>query len=67
MFFYGLLHMDMPELANQQEIIYISVVWIQDEVWKTSQKWQTIGMDGERERELGKFVMSAWLNDDDDR
>ena len=35
MLFYGPLHMDVPVLADQQELIYISSVWTQDIVWKT--------------------------------
>ena len=32
MFSYGLLHMDMQVLADQQELIYNSSVWTQDVV-----------------------------------
>ena len=31
-FFYGLLQMDTPVLANQQELTYISSVWTHDAV-----------------------------------
>ena len=67
MFFYGPLHMDMPALANHQELIYISSVWTQDVVWKTCQERWVIGTDGEREREKEsrKSVLSAWFDDDD--
>ena len=33
-FFCRLLHMDVPVLAHQQKIIYISSVWTQGVVWK---------------------------------
>ena len=41
--FYGPLHMDVPVLAEQEELIYISSVQTQDVIWKTCH--------GERERE----------------
>ena len=34
--FYAPLHMDISVLADQQELIYISSMWIQEVVWKTS-------------------------------
>ena len=45
-FLYGPLHMDMPLLANQQELIYIISVQTQDVAWMICQEgWM------ERERE----------------
>ena len=35
-FFHGTLHMDVPVLADQQELIYINSVWTQEAIWKTS-------------------------------
>ena len=32
MFFYGALHIDVPMLADQQKLIYISSVQTQDEI-----------------------------------
>ena len=46
-----IIYTDMPELADQQELIYISSVQTQDIVWKTCQEQWMIGMDEERERE----------------
>ena len=40
--------MDVPVLANQQELIYISSVWTQDVIWKTYWERCMIGMDEER-------------------
>ena len=51
----NLLHMDMPVLADKQELIYISSVQTQDVVWKTCWEPWMIGMDGLRE--LGKSVL----------
>ena len=42
-FFYKFLQMDVPNLADQQELIFIRSVRIQDEVWKTCQERWTIG------------------------
>ena len=47
--------MDVLVLAHQQELIYISSVWTQDVVRKTSQEQWMIGTDGEKES--GKFVL----------
>ena len=41
--------MDMPVLADQQELMYVSSVWTLDVVWKTCQEQWMIGMDSERE------------------
>ena len=61
MLFYEPLNIDMPGLANQQELIYISSVWTQDLVWRTCwEKWM-IGTDGKRES--GKSVLSVQLDD----
>ena len=43
--------MDVPVLANQQELIYINFVQIQDLVWNNCQGQWMIGTDEERERE----------------
>ena len=61
-FFHGPLHMDMPVLAEQQELIYISSVQTQDVVWKTCRVRWMVGTDGERGP--GKSMLSAWLDDD---
>ena len=62
--FNGPQYMDVPVLADQQELIYISCVRTQDVVWKTSQeRWMT-GTNGEEEP--GKSMPAAWLDDDDD-
>ena len=61
-FIYGLLHMEIPVLADQQELIYISSVQIQNVVWKTCQEWWMIGTDGERESESGKSVMMMMIS-----
>ena len=53
--------MDMPTLANQQELTYNCSVRIQDAVWKTCWVRWLIGMDGERERE--KTMLAVWLDD----
>ena len=66
MFFYGPLHMDMPVLSEQQEVIYISSVQTWDVVWKTCRKRWMIGTNSPRERGVGKSVQSTQLGDDDD-
>ena len=38
MFFYGLLHMNSPGLADQQGLVYISSVWTLGEVLRTYQE-----------------------------
>ena len=43
--------MDVPALANQQELIYISSVQTQDIIWKTCRERWMRGTDWERERE----------------
>ena len=55
--------MDMPTLADPQELIYISFVWTQNILWKTYREQWTIGMDGDGEPE--KSVQSAPHGDDD--
>ena len=47
--FNGPRYMDVPVLANQQEIIYISSVWTQDVFWKTYRERWTIETNGEKE------------------
>ena len=61
-FFYGLWHRDVTVLADQRELIYISSVLTQDVVWKTLRERGKIVTDGKKE--LGKSVLSAWLDDD---
>ena len=56
--------MDVPVLADQQALIYISSVRMQDAVLKTCCERWIIGTNGERE--LRKSVLSAWHDDDDD-
>ena len=51
MFSNGPLYMDVPVLAKQQELIYVSSVQTQDAIWKICREWWLIGIDGERERE----------------
>ena len=46
-FFHGLLHVEVPVLADQQKLIYISSKRTQDEVWKTSRERWMIGTDRE--------------------
>ena len=56
-FFCGFLHMDMPVLADQQELIDFSSVRSLYVVWKTCcERW----MIGEREREIVKERESRW-------
>ena len=64
MFFYGLLHMDLPVLAEQQELIYICSMRTQNVVWMTCRERWVIGTDGEMKSK--KFLLLAWLDDDDD-
>ena len=54
--------MDMSELADQQELIYISSMWTQDVVWKIYLEWCMIGMNGESES--GKSMLVVWLDDE---
>ncbi len=43
--------MDVPVLADQQEVIYISDVWTKNVIWKTCRERRKIGTDRERQRE----------------
>ena len=63
-FFYGPHHVDVPVLADLQEFIFIISTQTQDLVWKTCWEQWMIGMDGERES--GRFVLSVWLDEEDD-
>ena len=56
--------MDIPVLADQQGLRYISSVRTQDAVQKTCKERWMISMDGERESE--NSVLSVSLDDDDD-
>ena len=52
--------MDVSALADQQELVYINSVQKQDVIWKICQERWMIGIDGKRE--LGKSVLSVWLD-----
>ena len=54
-FFNGPLYIDVPVLADQQEVI-----------WKTYRERWMIRTERERERESRKSMLSDWLNDEDD-
>ena len=62
--------MDVPMLADQQNLIYIILERTQHVSWKICGERWIIGMDGEREREKeresGKSVLSARLDDDEE-
>ena len=62
-FFYGLLHMDVPVLADQQKLTWIRYVQTLDVIWRICWEWWIIGMDGKRES--GKSVLSEWFDDND--
>ena len=62
-FSYGSLLIDMPALADQQELTNNSSASMQDLVWKTCQERWMIGMNGERDS--GKSVLAAQLDDND--
>ena len=62
-FLYGPLHMDIPVLANQQELTYNTPVWTQGIVWKTCQKLWMMGTNGERES--GKSMLAPQLDEAD--
>ena len=53
--------MDVPVLADQLKLAYISSVQILDMVLKTYQEEWIIGIDGERKS--GKSMLSARLDD----
>ena len=55
--------MDVPVLANQQELIYVSPVWKHDVVWKTLPEAMN---DRDGWSELGKYVLSEQLDNDED-
>ena len=57
------MYMDVPVLANQQELMYISSLRTQDLVVKTCRRRWTIGTD--RGRESRKSKLAARLDDDD--
>ena len=59
----GPLHLDVSVLADQQELTSNSSVRTQDIVCKTCQVRWMIGTNGERE--IGKSVLLAQLDDDD--
>ena len=59
----GPFHMNVPVLANQQELTYNSSAQTQDTVWKTRRKLWMIGTNGERES--GKFIQTARLDNDE--
>ena len=62
-FLFRPLYMDVPVLADQQELINISSVRTQDVVWKICRERWMIGTDGERKRErAGELcaVSSSW-------
>ena len=56
--------MDVAELAEQQEFIFISSARKQDRVWKNCRKRWKIEMNGETES--GKSKVLAYLDDDDE-
>ena len=66
------LHMDMSVFTDQQELIYISSVWMQDAVWKTCLERGMIRMESERkrererEKERAKSVSLVQIDDSDD-
>ena len=55
--------MDAPVLTDQYGLTYISSVRTQDATYKTYQERWMIGTDSERE--FGKYVLSAQLDDDE--
>ena len=55
--------MDVPVLADQQELIHIISEWTLEAVWKTWQE-QSIGMDGGKKSE--KSILFVWFVDNDD-
>ena len=58
-FFYEPLHKDKLVWQDMQEPIYNSFKWTQDVIWKTDcEQWL------ERERESGKFMLTAQLEDE---
>ena len=61
MFFYGLLHMDVPMLADRQELIYISSVRTQDVVWNTCRVRWTTGTDEERASYGNPCCLHDWM------
>ena len=62
-FSYGPRHMDEPVLDNQEHT-YTSSVWTQDVVWRICRERWMIGMICERDS--GKSLLAARLDDDDD-
>ena len=61
---YRLPHLATPVLADQQRLTYINSVQTLDTVKKIYYVQWTVGTDGKKG--LGNFVLSAWLDDDDD-
>ena len=62
LFHYGLLHLDIPELADLQRLKYINSEWTLGVVQRTCQEWWMIGTDDERD--LRDSMLSAWHDDD---
>ena len=56
-------NMDVPVLADQQELIYFSSVRRQEVVLKINRERWMVEMDGERQRESGKSDPVASLDD----
>ena len=63
-FYYGLLLMDAPVLADGQKFTFTSAVQTLDNALRTYKERWPVGTDGERES--GESVLSMHLDDDDD-
>ena len=53
--------MDVPVLANQQELIYTTSVRTQDVVWKTYWEQWMIGTNGERVWEIHAVSTTCFI------
>ena len=63
-FFNEPVHMDVPELTDQQELIYISSERTLDVVWKKKncrERW-IIGTDGEKESQERECALGVIVN-----
>ena len=58
--------MDVPVLADQQQLIYISSIRTQNVIWKTFLDRWMIGTDRKREKESLENLRIQHDDDDDD-
>ena len=48
--------MDVPALADQQRVTYITSVRTRDVLWKTCQEQSMLGIDGDRDDDIYRSI-----------